>query len=100
MKKYFYHKGDQALAQVAWRGCGVSILGDIWSSAGYSPLSAHPAVAGPALRRGLDQSTSKVPSSPRDSGMKVTGQLRTWQDCGCTNTIFLKNLANISYFGP
>ncbi|KAK4831197.1 hypothetical protein QYF61_015929 [Mycteria americana] len=54
----FHHEGGQALAQVAQRGCGISILGDIQSPAGHGP--EQPAVADPALDRGLDQMTSRV----------------------------------------
>ena len=38
IRKCFFHCEDgQTLAQVAWRGCGVSILGDIQNVAGRSP---------------------------------------------------------------
>lgn len=36
-KKLFYHEGGQTLAQVAQRGCGITILGDIQNSTGQGP---------------------------------------------------------------
>jgi len=33
----FHCEGDQALVQVAWRGCGVSIFGDIQTPSGHGP---------------------------------------------------------------
>ena len=42
----FHCEGDQALSQVAWRGCGVFILGDIQKPSGHGP--GKPALGGPA----------------------------------------------------
>jgi len=36
-ESHFYHEGDQAVAQVALRGCGVSILGDTQKAAECGP---------------------------------------------------------------
>lgn len=33
----FYCQGDGALAQVAWRGCGVSMCADTQESSGHGP---------------------------------------------------------------
>jgi len=56
MRKSFFFivRVGQTLAQVAWRGCGVLIPGDIQNLTGYGP--GQPAVAGPDLSRwdGLD----------------------------------------------
>jgi len=46
-----YCEGDQALAHVAQRGCGVSLLGDIQNLPGHSP--EQPALGYPALNRRL-----------------------------------------------
>lgn len=59
----FLHEDAQALAQVAQRGYGVSILADIQSPTGRGP--ENPAVAGPALSRGLDQTTSRGAFPPQ-----------------------------------
>ncbi|KAK4811742.1 hypothetical protein QYF61_005310 [Mycteria americana] len=36
-KMLFHCESDQALAQIAWKGCGVSILGDIQKPCGHGP---------------------------------------------------------------
>ena len=45
----FCDKSTVTLEQVAWKGCGVSILGDIQNPAGHG----QPALAKPALSRGV-----------------------------------------------
>jgi len=45
-KCFFHHEEGQILAQVAQRGCGVSILGDVQNLAGLGP--GQPAVGAPA----------------------------------------------------
>jgi len=50
-KSFFYCKHDQTLAQVAQRGCGVSILEDIQNLTGRGPEQR--AVGDPALSRGM-----------------------------------------------
>ena len=45
-KPLFYCEGGQTLEEVAWRGCGVSILGDIQNPSGHGP--GQPALAAPA----------------------------------------------------
>ena len=57
----FQRESDWTLAQVAQRGCGVSILGDIQKSSGHSPRKSS--LGGPAGAGGLDQRTSRGPSS-------------------------------------
>lgn len=45
-KNVIHCEGDQTLAQVAQRGCGVSVLGDTQMLTEHGP--EHPAVLGPA----------------------------------------------------
>lgn len=48
----FYHcKGDQALAQVSQRGCGVSLVGDAKKLSGHVPR--QPVLGGPCLSSGV-----------------------------------------------
>lgn len=49
----------QSLEQVAQRGCGFSILWDVWNLTGHGPGQ----LADLALSRGLDQAISRGPSS-------------------------------------
>lgn len=58
-KKLFNGDGDQKLAQVAWRACGVSILQDTQNPAGHS--SEQPAAAAPALSRGRAGYSPEMP---------------------------------------
>ncbi|KAK4832344.1 hypothetical protein QYF61_021873 [Mycteria americana] len=59
MKKLFYHEGGETLQKVAQRGCGVSILEDIQNWTKHSP--EQPALADPALSKGLDEMFSRGP---------------------------------------
>ena len=59
----FYCEHHWALAQVAQRGCGVSLLGDIQKPSGHGP--GQLALGGPAWAGVLlDQMTSRGPSQP------------------------------------
>jgi len=49
---FFYCEGDQGLAQVAQRGCEVSICGVIYTVTGHG--LGQPAVVAPALSWWLD----------------------------------------------
>ena len=55
----FHCEGDQALAQVAQRACGVSILEDIQKPSADGP--GQLALGGPAWAAGLDQMASRGP---------------------------------------
>jgi len=46
IKKHFYCEGGQALAEVAQRSCGISILGGVQKAPGHGP--GQPAVGDPA----------------------------------------------------
>lgn len=54
----FYSKGDQALVQIAQKGCGVSILGDIPKPFGHGSVQ-------PAWEEVLCQLTSRGPFKPQ-----------------------------------
>ena len=63
-------EGSQTVEQVAQRGCGLSIFGDTQNLTGHGP--GQPAVADPALSRGLALTISPSPLPPQpfcDSGL-------------------------------
>lgn len=68
-----HHKNDQALVQVAQRGCGVSILGGSQKPPGYSP--EQPGLRWFSLSRGLDKVASE-------------GPFQLQQFCGCDFPFF------------
>jgi len=53
-KKFFYHEGDEALAQAAWRSCGCPLSGRAQGQAGRG--WEHPALVEgvPAHGRGVE----------------------------------------------
>jgi len=60
---FFHCEGDRALAQVAQKGCGVPMLGDIQKPSRHGPEQL--AIDGLALAEGLDKMTSGHPFQPQ-----------------------------------
>ena len=62
-KHFCYCEDDQARAQAAQGGCGISTHGDIQKPSGHGP--GQLAQGGPAWAEGLDQMTSRGPFQPQ-----------------------------------
>jgi len=65
IRKHFHCEGDRMLAQVAYRGCRLSILEDIQKPSGHGP--SQPAAGVPARVGQLGKIPSRGPFQPQPS---------------------------------
>ena len=101
---FFYCEGSQRVAQVAQRGCGVSVCGDIQNPTGHSP--ERPAVGDSAWARGLRWGLwgASQPQRPGESlripacNLERYTALLLWADI--RSHVWILILDCLSYFRP